>query len=406
MRDAHQTVELVARTAYGRLVALLASRTRDVAAAEDALSEALLEALTSWPRDGVPANPSAWLLTAARHRLLDQQRRTRAWERCEAVLRSLPTRADEPESAETFPDERLRLLFVCAHPAIDPALHAPLLLQLVLGLDAARIAPAFLVSPAAMSQRLVRAKAKIREAAISFDLPSEHELPARLSSVLEAIYAAYGIGWDGVSGADPSGRDLAEEALWLARVLVQLLPQAAEARGLLALVLFCESRRPARRNAAGEYVPLIAQDPSLWNEEQILAAEAELETAARRGDPHGRFQLEAAIQSVHADRRRTGLTDWNAIAFFYEHLVRLAPTLGARIGHALAVAEVRGPSEGLEQLDGIARAAVATYQPYWAARAHLSKLLGRETEAASAYELAIGLAKDDAVRRFLLARRG
>ncbi|HEX6885720.1 MAG TPA: DUF6596 domain-containing protein [Planctomycetota bacterium] len=404
MPDAHATIELVARSAYGKLVAYLSARTRDVASAEDALGEALLEALATWPRDGVPAQPEGWLLTAARHRLLDQQRRARARERHEAELASL---ADGALSADPggFPDERLGLFFVCAHPALDPSLHAPLMLQAVLGLEAARIAPAFLVSTAAMAQRLVRAKTKIREAGIPFEVPPEHELPRRLESVLEALYAAYGLGWDAILGADASARDLAEEALWLARVLAQRMPEEPEVRGLLALLLFCESRRAARR-PGGAYVPLSEQDPALWSEVRIQEAEAELAAAARRGRPLGRFQLEAAIQSVHADRRRTRTTDWAAIALFYEHLLRLAPTLGARIGHAVAVAEARDAEAGLALLDGLERASVSAHQPYWAVRAHLLKRLGRAEEATQAYDLALGLTREEAVRRFLRARRG
>jgi RNA polymerase sigma-70 factor (ECF subfamily) len=401
MEGARETVELVARSAYGRLVAFLSSRTRDVAAAEDALSEALLEALTTWPRDGLPDKPEAWLLTAARHRLLDEQRRARTWERHEAELRTLIEDAAAPEIADGFPDERLKLFFVCAHPAIEAGVHAPLMLQAVLGLDAARIATVFLVTPAAMSQRLVRAKTKIREAAIPFEVPGDHELPQRLDSVLEAIYAAYGVGWDGVLGADPSDRELAQEAVWLARVLAQRLPDEPEVRGLLALLQFSESRRPARRTAGGEYVPLSRQDPALWSEDAIRAAEAELASAARLGRHRGRFQLEAAIQSVHADRRRTGRTDWEAVALFYEHLVRLAPALGARIAHAVAVSELRGPAAGLALLDDIGPSSVASHQPYWATRAHLLKRAGRKDEAVQAFDVAIALSREEAVRRFL-----
>jgi predicted RNA polymerase sigma factor len=405
METAHRTIELVARSAYGRLVAFLSAQTRDVASAEDALAEALVEALASWPRDGVPEKPEAWLLTAARHRLVDQERRARTRERHEDALRSLVVDTEAAEGSEVLPDERLKLFFVCAHPAIDGAVHAPLMLQAVLGLDAARIAPAFLVSPAAMSQRLVRAKTKIRETAIPFEVPGERELPRRLASVLEAIYAAYGLGLDGIAGADPSALELAEEAVWLARVLVQRLPDEPEVRGLLALLLFCESRRQARRTALGEYVPLSEQDPAAWSEPTVQEAEEQLSAAARIDRHDGRFQLEAAIQSVHADRRRSGRTDWAAIALFYEHLVRLAPTLGALVGRAVAIAEVRGPEAGLESLAGIGRASVTSYQPYHAVSAHLLKNLGRVHEASEAYDLAIGLTQDAAVRRFLLERR-
>jgi predicted RNA polymerase sigma factor len=281
-----------------------------------------------------------------------------------------------------------------------------LMLQVVLGLEAVQIAPAFLVSAATMSQRLVRAKTKIREAAIPFEVPSDEELPRRIDSVLEAIYAAYGLGWDGILGADPSARGLAEQAVWLARVLVQRMPDEPEVRGLLALLLFCESRRSARRTATGAFIPLSEQDPALWSEPVIREAEAELQAAAKRDEHHGRFQLEAAIQSVHADRRRTAHTDWDAIALFYEHLLQLAPTLGARIGHAIAIAEARGSAAGLELLDGIARSAVDSHQPFWAARAHLLKRLGRKTEASQAYDTAIALTQDASVQRFLLERRG
>jgi len=406
VHEAHQTIEHVARTAYGRLVAYLSSRTRDVAAAEDALGEALLEALAAWPKSGVPDKPEAWLLKAAGHRLLDHQRHLRTRERHAQALRSMVAEASALEGADEYPDERLRLFFVCAHPAIDVAVHAPLMLQVVLGLDAARIAPAFLVSPATMSQRLVRAKTKIREAGIAFSVPEEHELPQRLASVLEAIYAAYGLGWDGGQGPDASARDLAEEAVWLARVLVRRMPDEPEARGLLALLLFCESRQQARRTEPGDYVPLSEQDPARWSEALIREAELELATAARSGRPHGRFQLEAAIQSVHADRRRTGRTDWQAVALFYEHIVCLAPTLAARIGHAVAIGEVQGPEAGLRLLDRIERASTASHQPFWAARAHLLARQGRSDEAAQAYDLAIGLAREESVRRFLMQRRG
>jgi RNA polymerase sigma-70 factor (ECF subfamily) len=333
--------------------------------------------------------------------LLDEQRRARTWERHEAELRTLIEDAAAPEIADGFPDERLKLFFVCAHPAIEAGVHAPLMLQAVLGLDAARIATVFLVTPAAMSQRLVRAKTKIREAAIPFEVPGDHELPQRLDSVLEAIYAAYGVGWDGVLGADPSDRELAQEAVWLARVLAQRLPDEPEVRGLLALLQFSESRRPARRTAGGEYVPLSRQDPALWSEDAIRAAEAELASAARLGRHRGRFQLEAAIQSVHADRRRTGRTDWEAVALFYEHLVRLAPALGARIAHAVAVSELRGPAAGLALLDDIGPSSVASHQPYWATRAHLLKRAGRKDEAVQAFDVAIALSREEAVRRFL-----
>lgn len=406
MEDARGTVEAVARSSYGRLLAYLCAATRDVAGAEDALGEALLSALASWPVDGVPRQPEAWLLTAARRRLVDRSRRQHVQEKHQESLRfllgdSVAAAAD----GDAFPDRRVELLFVCAHPAIDPSLRTPLMLQTVLGLDAARVAQAFLVPPAAMGQRLVRAKRKIRATGIPFEIPPPHELPSRLEAVLEAIYAAYGIGRDEADGVDPHAENLADEAIWLARVVRERMPGDPEVRGLLALMLFCDARRAARRAPDGRYVPLSEQDPAAWSMDAIREAETEL-GAASRGRRPGRFQLEAAIQSVHAERAQSGRTDWAAIVVFYDHLVRLAPTLGARVARAAAVAEARGPAYGLAVLDEIERAVAATYQPYWAVRAHLLRSLGRAAEAAEAYDRAIGLALDPATRQFLLARRG
>ena len=402
----HRTIERVARESYGRLVAYLSSHTRDVASAEDALSNALVAALTTWPRDGVPQNPEAWLLTTARHSLIDLVRHQQVAEASEPTLLLLSEESKEPMTLSTeFPDERLKLLFVCAHPAIDPAMHTPLMLQTVLGLDAARIAHAFLVSPTTMGQRLVRAKTKIRDGGIQFEVPQERELPQRLDAVLEAIYAAFGIGWDDMAGVDQRGRDLAEEAIWLARVLLQLMPREAEVRGLLALMLHCEARRAARRGPDGRYVPLSEQDSQQWSLPLIEEAERHLAEASSRGRT-GRFQLEAAIQSVHAERARSGRTEWAAIMMFYEQLIRISPTLGTRTGYAAAVAEAKGPEAGLAVLDGIDPDDVSAYQPYWAVRAHLLQRLGKTSEAADAFDRAIGLAEDPAVRQFLLQKRG
>jgi RNA polymerase sigma-70 factor (ECF subfamily) len=407
-RSRHETeraVESVARQSYGRLVAFLAARTGDVAAAEDALGEALVAALATWPRDGVPSAPEAWLLTTARRRLIDVKRRERVRADSGPTLQLIAGDGGQAVATDPVPDERLKMLFVCAHPAIDPDMHTPLMLQTVLGLDAAEIARAFLVSPAAMSQRLVRAKTKIRHAGIAFEVPEAHELPRRLEAVLGAIYAAYGSGWEDASGADPRARGLAEEAIWLARVLRACLPEEPEVRGLLALMLHCEARRPARRGEDGRFIPLSEQDPRRWIGSMIEEAEAELGELARRPSL-GRFQLEAAIQSVHAERARSGRTDWRAIAWFYDRLVELSPALGARVGRAAALAEVQGPRPALSLLDRIEDASVKTYQPYWAVRAHLLQQLGRADEAREAFDRAIGLAEDEAVRRFLLERRG
>jgi RNA polymerase sigma-70 factor (ECF subfamily) len=402
--SAHAAAELAARTSYGRILAYLVARSRDVAAAEDALGDAFVAALESWPRAGVPEKPEAWLLTAARRRLVDGARHVQVTAAAVPALEVLVDRAgDAAESAAVFPDERLKLLFACAHPAIDEAVRTPLMLQTVLGLDAVRIAAAFLVAPATMGQRLVRAKAKIRDAGIQLDIPDARELPGRLDSVLEAIYAAYGSGWEDVAGADPRRRGLAEEAIWLGRVVARLLPDEPEAQGLLSLMLHCEARRAARRDADGGYVPLSRQDVARWSRPMMDEAELLLTAAARAGRP-GRFQLEAAIQSAHAQRAVSGHTDWEAIALLYEGLIRLAPTIGARVASAAALAEARGDAAGLRALDAIAPEAVASYQAYWALRAHLLARLGRAGPAREAYDRAIGLSEDAAVREFLVGR--
>lgn len=404
-RDSTQrTIERVARESYGRLVAYLSAHTRDVASAEDALSNALVAALTAWPQDGVPQNPEAWLLTAARRSFIDLVRHRQVAAASEPTLLLLREESEDMSSSTVFPDERLKLLFVCAHPAIDPAMHTPLMLQTVLGLDAARIAHAFLISPTTMGQRLVRAKMKIRDSGIRFEVPQEQELAPRLDAVLEAIYAAFGIAWDDMAGSDQGGRDLAEEAIWLARVLLHLMPSEAEVRGLLALMLHCEARRLARRDPDGRYVPLSEQDPRQWSLPLIEEAEHLIVEAASRGHT-GRFQLEAAIQSVHAERARSGQTEWGAIVMFYEQLIRISPTLGTRTGHAAAVGEAKGPEAGLAVLAGIDPDDVSAYQPYWAVRAHLLQRLGKP-EATDAFDRAIGLTEDPAVRQFLLQRRG
>jgi predicted RNA polymerase sigma factor len=401
----HRAVERVARESYGRLVAYLSVHTHDLAAAEDALSEALLKALTAWPREGVPQNPEAWLLTTARHSVIDAVRHQRVVSASEPTLQLLQENTMETNFSTEFPDERLKLLFVCAHPAIDPAMHTPLMLQTVLGLDAARIAGVFLISPKTMGQRLVRAKTKIRDGGIQFEIPEPRDLPERLDAVLDAIYAAFGIGWDDLVGVDGRSRELAQEAIWLARVLLQLMPNEAEVGGLLALMLHCEARRAARRGRDGRYVPLSEQDPKLWLFPLIEDAERHLADASKFGRP-GRFQLEAAIQSVHAERGRSGQIEWAAIVGFYEQLNRISPTLGRRTGYAAALAEANRAEQGLALLDAIDKDAVSAYQPYWAVRAHLLQRLGRGPEAQHAYDRAIGLAEDPAVREFLIQKRG
>lgn len=397
--QAHKTLEAVASSSRAKLVAFLASGSGDLAAAEDALSEAFAAALLTWPEGSCPKNPEAWLLTVARRKLIDAVRRQReiaSSEELEELAGAMMA-----DSEDSFPDRRLALLFACAHPAIDTGVRAPLMLQAVLGLEAAQIANAFLVSPAAMAQRLVRAKTKIRDARIPFRVPDRSELPERLDAVLNAIYACYAEGWAEASGVDPVRMELATEALFLGRMLVELILEEPEAWGLLALMLYAEARRPARRTAEGEFVPLAEQDCKLWDRQMIADAETALHRASGAGTI-GRFQLEAAIQSAHADRARSGSVDWSAIVSLYDALVQLTRSPVAEINRAMAQAELEGPEIGLAALDAVSvDPRVSSYQPYWAVRANLLARCGRYNEAHHVYEIAIGLERDPAVRRYL-----
>jgi len=401
---ARDTADLVARRSYGKLVAFLVARTRDVAAAEDALSEAFASALKDWPEKGCPANPEAWLLTVARRKIIDSFRGRRRDETASQELQVLSDGLDVAAAAAEIPDQRLALMFACAHPAIDAGIRAPLMLQAVLGLDARTIASAFLASPAAMSKRLVRAKEKIREAGIPFRIPDRDELPDRLGAVLDAIYAAFTEGWTDPCGVDVIRRDLTEEAMYLAKVVTGLLPAEPEALGLLALMLYAEARRAARRQAQGEYVPLAQQDPALWNAGMMREAEALLQRAGTMGSI-GRYQLEAALQSAHVYRCRTGHANWAEVVQLYDALYELAGSPVVAINRALAIAEWNGAQAGLQAMPEIERdARLAEYQPYWAARAELLARAGSHQGARGADEIAIGLERDPAVRTFLQRR--
>ncbi len=403
--QAGSAADAVARRSYGKLVAFLAARTGDVAAAEDALSEAFAAALADWPVHGTPDNPEAWLLTVARRKSIDAARRRRTAESGAEHMQVMAGEVVEMEPASAIPDHRLKLMFVCAHPAIEAAIRAPLMLQAVLGLDAATIASAFLLSPAAMGQRLVRAKHKIRQARIPFTVPEREELPDRLEAVLDAIYAAFAEGWTDAAGSDVAQRDLAEEALFLGELVTELLPDAPEALGLLALMLHAEARRRARRDQHGEYVPLARQDPALWDWEMIARAEELLHRAGAMG-AIGRYQLEAAVQSAHVDRRRTGRENWGSVLELYDALLAMSGSPVVAVNRALAVAELDGVAAALGAMDAAAADGRLTeYQPYWAARAELLARSGAADEARHAYEIAIGLERDPAVRRFLQARQ-
>ncbi|HLZ12852.1 MAG TPA: DUF6596 domain-containing protein [Candidatus Acidoferrum sp.] len=401
---ARNTAETVARQSYGKLVAFLAARTRDVAAAEDALSEAFASALADWPKNGCPANPEGWLLTVARRKSIDMFRRRRHEETADewqAMSESLQVAGTNGQ----IPDQRLALMFACAHPAIDAAVRSPLILQVVLGLDAEAIASAFLTSPAAMGKRLVRAKEKIKQAGIPFAIPEKEELPGRLDVVLDAIYTAFAEGWTDPLGSDVARRDLTEESLFLARLVIELLPREPEALGLLALMLHAEARRRARRSEAGEFVPLAEQNAERWDSEMIREAEALLRQASTMHSL-GRYQLEGALQSAHVHRIRTGNWNWQEVVQLYDVLLAISGSPVVAINRALAIAELEGAEAGLRSLHELAAdPRLAEYQPYWAARAELLAKTGFPEEAREAYEMAIGLESDAAVRRFLQGRQ-
>jgi len=396
--EARRAAEAAARSSYGRLVALLASRTRDIEAAEDALADAFASALATWPTRGVPEKPEAWLLTAARRNVLHGGRHQRV--KNDAVMELL-LRHEERAEAIAWPgaDERLKLLFVCAHPAIDEGIRTPLMLQTVIGLPADRIASAFLVAPSAMGQRLVRAKAKIRDAGVRFELPAPEELADRLEDVLRAVYVAFGAGWS--DHAD--GLGLTDEAIFLGRTLVGLLPDEPEPKGLLALMLHCDARKAARRDADGRFVPLGEQDARLWERALVVEAEELLVDAARAGR-FGRFQCEAAIQSVHAHRAITGVLQHDALRALYDLLLTHAPSIGVAVARAAALVEGGALDDAERALAALPEADVTIYQPYWVTRARLAAVRRQPAREREALSRALGLTDDAAVRRFLADR--
>lgn len=398
--DARRAAEQVARASYGRVLSVLAKHDRDIAAAEDALSEALLAALRVWPETGVPQNPEGWLVTAAGNRRKNAARAQAVRRAAEPdLIRQFDTPNDDPKIG----DDRLQLMFVCAHPAIDPAKRAPLILQTVLGLDAATIARAFLVEPAAMSQRLVRAKARIRDAGLRFAVPGLDEMPERLGAVLDAIYAAFGQGWDSLDTPE-APEALTGEAIWLARLVAEQMPGEPEPKGLLALMLYCSARRNARRDADGHFVPLAQQDATLWDRTRIIEAEGLLTAAARAGR-FGRYQCEAAIQSVHIQRPITGQLNLGALRVLYDLLVSQSDSIGARISRAVVLAELGDIDHAWQDLDALPMDRVRRHPPWWVARSRIAALSGQTDVAMQALSVAISLTDDAAVRRFLLAQR-
>jgi predicted RNA polymerase sigma factor len=398
-----------ARQSYGRLLALLASRCGDLAGSEDALAEAYAQAVETWPMKGIPARPEAWLMAVARNRQID------VW-RSAAHQTSVPLLDEEVEDLlvshvdhDAIPDERLKLLFVCAHPAIDSALRAPLMLQTVLGIEADAIGAAFLVPTATMAQRLVRVKRKIKDAGIPFETPSQSDMPARLESVLEAIYGAYSIGWqDWLAIVEHSDRgpddSLAKESRYLANLLAQLLPNEPEVLGLASYIALASSRRNARFDAQGDFVPLDKQDTALWNAERIAFGERLLHTASSLGKI-GRFQLEAAIESVHIHRRHSNNTDWASLTLLYEGLLQLAPSMGAAVARAVAVGHAQGYEQGLAALEQIPADIRLCFQPAWVARSHLLEIGSQLPEALEALSTAIEFTKDAKLSEYLSSQQ-
>ena len=391
-------VERTARTSYGRLVALLAAPTGDLELAQDTLAQAFEQALTTWPRDGVPHNPEGWLLTVARNRQRDLWK-SAAFRRNQPMEAATDTGADavsplEELDPDAIPERRLALLFVCAHPAIAANVRTPLMLQAVLGFDSADIARAFAVPAGAMSQRLVRAKRRIRDARIPFAVPGREAMPERLPPVLEAVYGCFALSRPGSAGAD----SLAGEALYLAVTTATLLGDEPEAWSLAALVALASARA-----TEGTYLPLDEQDPAEWDRALIARGERYLRRAERPGRAPGRFQLEAGIQAVHCDRRRTGRVDWPALRTLYTALLAVAPSLGARVAHAAVVGRTDGPENGLALLDALP-AERERFQPFHATRGDLLARLGRHREAVASYTAAEELSEDPAVRAFLSRR--
>jgi RNA polymerase sigma-70 factor (ECF subfamily) len=394
---------VAARDSYGRLLALLAASAGDLAAAEDALADAFERALRTWSSQGVPGNPDAWLLTVARNRLRDE---------CKSAQkqRTVPLEADRDTLAhiddidvDSIPDRRLELMLVCAHPAIDRAVRTPLMLNTVLGFTAEQVGRAFSVPASAMATRLVRAKKRIKAAGIPFRIPDRADLPARMTSVLEAVYGAYVIDW----ATGPQARRLPSEALHLAEVLTTLVPGDPEARGLAALIELSAARAPARVDAGGRFVPLADQDPSLWDPRLISRAHEHLRAAHARGRL-GRFQLEAAIQAVHCARGRGDTTDWPTLLTLHRILYTVAPSLGSSVALAAVTAEVDGPAAGLATLDALLSEAgqqARLFQPAKATRAYLLDRLGRKEDAVAAYDSAISLTHNTAERQYLEHRR-
>ena len=402
---ARETAEAVYRAESRRVFATLVRLLGDFDLAEEALHDAFRAALEQWPRDGVPANPRAWLVSAGRFKAIDGIRRRARFVSMEDVAEQVDAIPDDAPQWENegIEDDRLRLVFTCCHPALSPDAQVALTLREVCGLTTEEIAQAFLGAPATLAQRIVRAKAKIRDARIPYQVPTPAELPQRLDSVLRVVYLVFNEGYSASSGESVTRLDLSGEAIRLGRLLVELLPEP-EAIGLLALMLLQESRRAARSSPAGDLVLLADQDRSLWNRDQITQGTALVERAlaSRRVGP---YALQAAIAAVHAEAANADATDWGQIVGLYDVLLRADPSPVVELNRAVAVAMRDGPAAGLELIDAIlARGELEDYRLTHAAQADLCRRLGKHAQARAAYERAVALTRQGPERRFLERR--
>lgn len=393
----------IIRIEGGQVLATLIRLTGDIDRAEDALHDAVVVAADAWRRDGLPDRPGAWLTTVARNKALDRMRRESQRAPKEGEAFRLLTEASMSDDEHERRDDRLRLLFTCCHPALSPESQVALALRIICGLTTVEIARVFLVPEATIGQRISRAKAKIANARIPYRVPDAHELPDRLRPVLTTVYAVYTAGHHAPFGELGGRVDLADEAIRLARVLVELMPDEAECVGLLALTLATNARREARIAADGEMVLLADQDRSLWDSAAIAEASALVESVLRRGRP-GAYQMQAAIACLHGVAPSYAETDWPQIAELYAMLEVRWPTAVVRVNRAVAVAEVAGPATGLAMLEALVGSATERWHLYWSTRADFQRRLGDSAAAAESYRRALACPSNDSDRRFLLRR--